>query len=170
MCWPTEPDRSRAKLIFQTKPGRYNTESLIEYLTQLWRHLRGKPVILIWDGLSAHRSKDMKAWLSTQRHWLTVEALPGYAHDLNPDGTGLGQPESHRTGQPVPRGPRRGPTTPRTPDCNASAATTGCASTSWPTPAFTSDQPSPKYRKIFNGPLIARTPIGDPETSAALAS
>ena len=48
------PDRGRAKLIFQTKPGSYNTESLIEYLTQLRRHLRGKPVILIWDGLSAH--------------------------------------------------------------------------------------------------------------------
>jgi transposase len=78
------PDRSRAKLIFQTKPGSYNTESLIAYLTQLRRHLRGKPVILIWDGLSAHRSKDMKAWLDTQRHWLRVEALPGYAHDLNP--------------------------------------------------------------------------------------
>ena len=73
------PDRSRAKLIFQTKPGSYHTASLIEYLTQLRRHLRGKPVILIWDGLSAHRSKDMKAWLASQRHWLRVEALPGYA-------------------------------------------------------------------------------------------
>jgi transposase len=78
------PDRSRAKLIFQTKPGSYNTESLIEFLKQLRRHLRGKPVVLIWDGLSAHRSKAMKAWLASQQHWLTVEALPGYAHDLNP--------------------------------------------------------------------------------------
>src|SRR5205814_9299408 len=78
------PDRSRAKLIFQTKPDSYNTESLIAYLSQLRRHLRGRPVILIWDGLSAHRSKAMKAWLVSQRHWLHVEALPGYAHDLNP--------------------------------------------------------------------------------------
>jgi transposase len=78
------PDRSRAKLIFQTKPGSYNTDSIIEFLSQLRRHLRGKPVILIWDGLSAHRSKAMKAWLAGQAHWLTVEALPGYAHDLNP--------------------------------------------------------------------------------------
>jgi putative transposase len=78
------PDRSRAKLIFQTKAGSYNTESLIEFLKQLRRHLRGKPVVLIWDGLSAHRSKEMKAWLASQAHWLTVEALPGYAHDLNP--------------------------------------------------------------------------------------
>jgi putative transposase len=26
----------------------------------------------------------MKAWLATQRPWLLVEPLPGYAHDLNP--------------------------------------------------------------------------------------
>ena len=26
----------------------------------------------------------MKEWLATQRHWLRVEPLPGYAHDLNP--------------------------------------------------------------------------------------
>ena len=100
------PDRSRAKLIFHTKPGSYTTASLIEFPAELRRHLPGKPVILIWDGLSAHRSKDMKAWLDSQRHWLRVEALPGYAHDLKPDGTGVGQPESRRTGQPVPRCPR----------------------------------------------------------------
>jgi hypothetical protein len=27
----------------------------IEFLTQLRRHLRCKPVVLIWDGLAAHR-------------------------------------------------------------------------------------------------------------------
>jgi hypothetical protein len=26
----------------------------------------------------------MKTWLATQRHWLRIEMLPGYAHDLNP--------------------------------------------------------------------------------------
>jgi DDE superfamily endonuclease len=71
------PDRSKAVLVFQTKPGSYNTESLIEFLTDLREHLDGQPVTLIWDGLSAHRSKDMKAWLATQRHWLLVEPLPG---------------------------------------------------------------------------------------------
>ncbi|SDZ29006.1 DDE superfamily endonuclease, partial [Saccharopolyspora shandongensis] len=47
-------------------------------------HLGGDPATLIWDGLSAHRSKDMKAWLATQRHWLRVERLPAYAPELNP--------------------------------------------------------------------------------------
>jgi hypothetical protein len=38
----------------------------------------------VWDGLPAHRSLAMRAWLHRQRHWLVVEPLPGYAPDLNP--------------------------------------------------------------------------------------
>ena len=26
----------------------------------------------------------MRAWVASQRHWLSVEPLPGYAPDLNP--------------------------------------------------------------------------------------
>jgi transposase len=39
---------------------------------------------LLWDGLPAHRSTAMRAWLNTQRHWLVVEHLPAYAPELNP--------------------------------------------------------------------------------------
>ncbi len=78
------PDKSEAVLVFQIKEGAYNTDSLICFLTDLHHHLRGDKVILIWDGLPSHRSKQMKAWIATQRHWLVVEQLPGYAHDLNP--------------------------------------------------------------------------------------
>lgn len=78
------PDRSEAALLFQIKEGAYNTESLIEFLTDLHEHFDGDKVTLIWDGLPSHRSKQMKAWIATQRHWLRVEQLPGYAHDLNP--------------------------------------------------------------------------------------
>jgi transposase len=78
------PDRSQAMFVFQIKNGSYNTEGLIQYLTDLRKHLRGQPVILVRDGLSAHRSRQMKDWLATQRNWLSVESLPGYAHDLNP--------------------------------------------------------------------------------------
>jgi transposase len=38
----------------------------------------------VWDGLPAHRSKLMHAWLGRQRSWLVVEPLPGYAPELNP--------------------------------------------------------------------------------------
>jgi transposase len=43
-----------------------------------------RPVVLIWDGLPAHHSGRMLDWLASQGHWLWVERLPGYAHDLNP--------------------------------------------------------------------------------------
>ena len=78
------PDGSQAALLFQITEGAYNTESLIEFLTDLHDHFHGQKITLIWDGLPSHRSKQMKAWIATQRHWLVVEPLPGYAYDINP--------------------------------------------------------------------------------------
>jgi transposase len=78
------PDGSRARLCFHVQPGSYNSQALIGVLRQLRRFLRGAPVTLIWDNLPAHHSRVMGAWLGTQRHWLAVEYLPGYAHDLDP--------------------------------------------------------------------------------------
>jgi transposase len=78
-----EPDGSDAHLVFQMRPGSYNDETLIDFLTQLGS-LEDRPIILIWDGLPSHRSRHMTAWIATQRHWLRVERLPGYAHDINP--------------------------------------------------------------------------------------
>ena len=77
-------DGKRSRLFFQTKPDSYNADGLIDFLKDLKRELRGKKCILIWDGLPAHRSREMKAYLATQRKWLMVEFLPGYCPDLNP--------------------------------------------------------------------------------------
>jgi len=77
-------DGKRCRLWFQTKPGSYNDESLIAFLCDLKRHLRGQKAILIWDGLPAHKSRKMKEHLESQRSWLQVEMLPGYSPDLNP--------------------------------------------------------------------------------------
>jgi putative transposase len=78
------PDKSEAALLFQIKEGAYNTDSLIDFLHDLHEHFGAAKVTLIWDGLPSHKSKAMKAWIATQRRWLLVEQLPGYAHDLNP--------------------------------------------------------------------------------------
>jgi putative transposase len=78
------PDGSRARLCFHTQPDSYNDHTLIVVLKQLHRFLRGAPATLIWDNLPSHHSRVMGAWLETQRHWLRVEYLPGYAHDLDP--------------------------------------------------------------------------------------
>lgn len=80
------PDGSQAALAFQIKEGSCNTQSLITFLQDLHGHFAAAKITLIWDGLPAHRSTAMKAWITSQHHWLTAERLPGYAHDLNPAG------------------------------------------------------------------------------------
>ena len=73
-----------AQLAFHVTAGNYDTDTLIEVLGELRRFLGGEKATLLWDGLPAHRSKAMRAWLATQRSWLVVEQLPAYAPDLNP--------------------------------------------------------------------------------------
>jgi transposase len=73
-----------ASLAFYHQVGAYDTDTLIGALGQLRRALGGQKATLVWDGLPAHRSLAMAAWLRRQRHWLVVEPLPGYAPDLNP--------------------------------------------------------------------------------------
>jgi transposase len=77
-------DGRRARLFFQMKPDSYDTDALIAFLRDLRRELPRQRVILIWDGLPAHRSRAMQSHLRTQRRWLQVERLPGYAPELNP--------------------------------------------------------------------------------------
>ena len=73
-----------AALAFHHQPVAYDTDTLIGALGQLRRFLGGQKATLLWDGLPAHRSHAMRAWLRRQRSWLVVEPLPAYAPDLNP--------------------------------------------------------------------------------------
>jgi transposase len=73
-----------AQLAFHVTAGNYDTDTLIEVLSELHWFLGGEKATLLWDGLPAHRSRAMRAWLNTQRHWLVVERLPAYAPELNP--------------------------------------------------------------------------------------
>lgn len=77
-------DGQKTRLLARTQADSFNTASLIDFLKQLKRFVRGEKVILIWDHLPAHRSKQMKQFLADQRDWLQVEWLPGYAPDVNP--------------------------------------------------------------------------------------
>jgi putative transposase len=73
-----------AAVAFHHQVDAYDTDSLIQALGELRRFLGGQKATLVWDGLPAHRSKAMRAWLGRQRSWLVVESLPGYAPELNP--------------------------------------------------------------------------------------
>jgi transposase len=75
---------SGAQLAFHHQLDAYDTDTLIGALEGLRRVLGGQKATLLWDGLPAHRSKVLRAWLRRQRSWLVVEALPAYAPELNP--------------------------------------------------------------------------------------
>ena len=53
-------------------------------LEQLGRFYAGQRAVLLWDGLSAHWSTKMRAFIDSQHDWLTAERLPAYAPELNP--------------------------------------------------------------------------------------
>jgi hypothetical protein len=59
----TDPDRG-ARLCFHLKPGSYGTAALIEVLEQMKVFCRCERVVLVWDGLSAHWSRVMRAWVA----------------------------------------------------------------------------------------------------------
>jgi transposase len=59
------------------------SEQVIEFLAQLQRQVKGK-LLIIWDGLPAHRSKKVANYLSEQKGKIWVERLPAYAPELNP--------------------------------------------------------------------------------------
>jgi hypothetical protein len=60
----------------QLRPGAYNDETLIEFLTELHQLERQRTVLLIWDGLPSHRSRRMTEWLATQRELAEDRATP----------------------------------------------------------------------------------------------
>ena len=79
-----EPDGSDAHLVFQVRPGAYNDETLIDFLSDLRQLEEQRSVVVIWDGLPSHRSRRMMEWVASQRDWLSTEPLPGYAPEVNP--------------------------------------------------------------------------------------
>ena len=79
------PDHSgkECRLFLSVRPGSVNTGWLVDYLRSLRRHIPGR-VILVWDGLPSHGSRQMIELLSSQEHWLGVVRFPAYAPELNP--------------------------------------------------------------------------------------
>jgi transposase len=70
-------------IYFRLFPGTIGGPQVVEFLQHLLRHVRGK-LLVIWDGLPAHRSRVVKDFLLQQSKRLEVEALPAYAPELNP--------------------------------------------------------------------------------------
>jgi transposase len=72
------------QVMMQVQEHSIKSADVLAFLRRLLAHFRGK-LLIIWDGLPAHRSQAVKTFLHDEaqgRLWL--ERLPPYAPDLNP--------------------------------------------------------------------------------------
>ena len=67
-----------------TYQGGLNAELFVTLLRRLMRN-RTKPVHLVVDGLPAHKTLLVKAYVASTSGLLTLHVLPDYAPELNPD-------------------------------------------------------------------------------------
>ena len=75
---------SRGAFWYCTYQGGLNAELFVTLLRRMMRH-RTKPVHLVVDGLPAHKTALVKAYVEATNGMLTLHFLPGYAPELNPD-------------------------------------------------------------------------------------
>jgi len=74
----------RGAFWFATYKGALNGELFVELLKKLM-HRRKKPLRLVVDGLPAHKTNVVKAYVASTHGRLSLHFLPGYAPELNPD-------------------------------------------------------------------------------------
>lgn len=73
-----------AKLYFRIHPGKtIQGEEVVGFLYQLAAQIDGE-IILVWDNLNVHKSKDVKRFLERHIRFSSVH-LPPYCPELNPD-------------------------------------------------------------------------------------
>ena len=70
------------RLLLHFARGAFRAGHFLRFLQHLARHVHGR-IVLVWDNLSAHKSKVVKQWLMTCPR-IRVTHLPPYAPELNP--------------------------------------------------------------------------------------
>jgi transposase len=68
---------------FRLFPGSIKGPQLVEFLSALRRQIPG-PLLIIWDGLRAHKSKVVRDYIEREEVDIQLEYLPAYAPELNP--------------------------------------------------------------------------------------
>lgn len=74
---------SLKSIYFQIHEDTIKSAQVIGFLEHLQRYVRGN-LLVIWDGLPAHRSKMVADYLGETQGRVWVERLPAYAPELNP--------------------------------------------------------------------------------------
>jgi len=74
---------TRTNCMFRLHEGSIKKEQHFEFLKELHAHLKCK-LLIIWDGLRAHRSKLVREYLDSTAGNIQMAFLPPYSPDLNP--------------------------------------------------------------------------------------
>jgi transposase len=74
---------TRTSCMFRLHKGSIKKEQHVEFLQALRAHLK-RPLLIIWDGLKAHRSKLVRDYLDSTDGAVQMAFLPPYSPDLNP--------------------------------------------------------------------------------------
>ena len=78
------PKGNNPRIFFRLQPGSMDEHDFIDFLKDIKTELKRKKLLLIWDGLPAHRSKLVTDYIKSQKSWLRVERYPAYAPELSP--------------------------------------------------------------------------------------
>lgn len=78
------PSGNNPKMMFRLQPGAMDRYDFVTLLKDVKKEMNGKKLLLIWDGLPAHRAKVVTGYIQSQRKWLRVERYPAYAPELSP--------------------------------------------------------------------------------------
>jgi transposase len=71
------------RFYFRLYAGTIRGPQVVDFLRRLLRQIPGR-LLVVWDGLPAHRSRLVGDFIATQAARLTLEYLPAYAPELNP--------------------------------------------------------------------------------------
>jgi transposase len=71
------------RFYFRFFPGAIKAPQLVEFLKALTQQIDGK-LLIVWDGLPAHRSRLVRAYVESLGDRIVLERLPAYAPELNP--------------------------------------------------------------------------------------
>ena len=71
------------RLYFRFFHGAIKAPQIVEFLKALKATIRGK-LLIVWDGLPAHRSHLVRKYVESLDGHIQLERLPAYAPELNP--------------------------------------------------------------------------------------
>ena len=78
------PKGNNPRAFFGLQAGAMDKYDFVAWLKHVKKEMKGKKLLLIWDGLPAHKARLVTDYICSQKHWLRVERYPGYAPELSP--------------------------------------------------------------------------------------